>query len=150
MPARRGVRYCCLNGTSVNTGQRLITSNIAVDDVTFPDAIDFLGAFKAACGSAPRPTNSARFPYIEPGGAYCGKECGWIRCRWRLFPRISGRTTEDLIEHTNANRPTRSARGSSCAISSDPDLGDYKIRRFRPGVFLMIVPRQNPCALPLS
>ncbi|HEV2336172.1 MAG TPA: hypothetical protein VGS13_11785, partial [Stellaceae bacterium] len=128
-----------LNGTSVNTGQRLITSNIGVDDVSFPDAIDFLDAFKGTLRVSTAANNAARFPYIEPGGAYCGKNCGRdYVVDGGYFENFGAATAEDLIEHIERVSPDPKRVWIVIAISSDPDLGDYKYDEFarecyRPG-----------------
>lgn len=127
--ARRPVLL--LNGTSVNTGQRLITSNIAIDDISFPDAIDFLDRFKGTLRVSTAANNSARFPYIAPGGAYCGKDCGRdYVVDGGYFENFGAATAEDLIEHIERKQPDAKRAWLVIAISSDPDLGDYPYDEF--------------------
>ncbi|MDE2367363.1 MAG: hypothetical protein KGN16_00190 [Burkholderiales bacterium] len=58
-----------LNGTQVETGQRIITSNLQIDPNVFRDSIDFFDHFD---GKSIRPStaahNSARFTYVSPAG----------------------------------------------------------------------------------
>ncbi|MDA0262035.1 MAG: hypothetical protein O3A21_07580, partial [Proteobacteria bacterium] len=62
-----------LNGTSVSTGKRLITSDVEFDNSMIPDATDLIAMMTAAGpASAYRwstsANNSARFPGMEPAG----------------------------------------------------------------------------------
>src|SRR5260370_36900758 len=61
------------NGTSVNTGQRVIASNVRITSDIFPDAIDFFEQFGHPASMATAAYTSARFPYVGPGGTYCTK-----------------------------------------------------------------------------
>jgi hypothetical protein len=139
--ARRPVLL--LNGTSVNTGQRLITSNIEIDDVSFPDAIDFLNPDAVDLRKQPDRTvpppvrvstaanNAARFPYIEPGGAYYGKD--HVRdyvVDGGYFENFGAATADDLIAHLERTQPDQKRAWIAIAISSDPDLPDYPYDEF--------------------
>lgn len=57
-----------LNGTRVETGQRIITSSVRLDD-HFKDAIDLFAVLDADVPFSTAVNFSARFPYIEPAGA---------------------------------------------------------------------------------
>ncbi len=58
-----------LNGTSQETGKRIITSSLTIDQNIFPDAYDFykLNDGKAIAASTAA-HNSARFTYVSPAG----------------------------------------------------------------------------------
>ncbi|HYI72348.1 MAG TPA: hypothetical protein VEX87_21495 [Skermanella sp.] len=63
-----------LNGTSVKTGRRIITSNLAVDSngaalQPFPDALDFNAITDIAIRPSTAANNSARFPIVGPPGS---------------------------------------------------------------------------------
>ncbi|HZF33575.1 MAG TPA: hypothetical protein VE914_07230 [Candidatus Angelobacter sp.] len=56
-----------LNGTQVETGQRIITSSVRLDD-NFKDAIDLFAVVDADVPFSTAVNFSARFPYVEPAG----------------------------------------------------------------------------------
>lgn len=63
-----------LNGTSVKTGRRIITSNLAVGSngaalQPFPDALDFNAITDIAIRPSTAANNSARFPIVGPPGS---------------------------------------------------------------------------------
>jgi hypothetical protein len=63
-----------LNGTSVKTGRRIITSNLAVGSngaalQPFPDALDFNAITDIAIRPSTAANNSARFPVVGPPGS---------------------------------------------------------------------------------
>jgi hypothetical protein len=62
-----------LNGTGVQTGKRVITSNLKIDRAVFADAKDFFELFaRDGVSRSVRPStaahNSARFTYVSPAG----------------------------------------------------------------------------------
>jgi hypothetical protein len=132
----RRVPVLLLNGTSVNSGRRVITSNIKTDDGSFPDVVDFLAAHRSAIPISTAANNAARFPYIEPGGTFCrDRECMNPNMPGRpdrlvdggYFENFGAVTAEDLIEHIERKKPSGTKiRWILIAISSDPDLGDYE------------------------
>lgn len=66
MPAEGDWRPLLLiNGTSEKTGRRIITSQLAIDAKTFPDAVDFFGAVASETNLSTALHNSARFTYID-------------------------------------------------------------------------------------
>ncbi len=71
MPAEL-VPHLLLNGTDVNSGERIITSSIRLtsDRELFPDSGDFLRLASRDIDLATAVTNSARFPFVSPAGRF--------------------------------------------------------------------------------
>ncbi len=57
-----------LNGTHVESGKRVITANLRIDGVAFPDAYDFFALAPGDVLPSTAAHNSARFPYVSPAG----------------------------------------------------------------------------------
>ena len=57
-----------LNGTHVESGRRIITSNVRIDGTGFPDAYDFFALASGDIRVSTAALNSARFPYVSPAG----------------------------------------------------------------------------------
>jgi hypothetical protein len=59
-----------MNGTSEKTGRRIITSNLAIENDAFTDAIDYFRTInpKTDIPVSTAAHNSARFPYIDAAG----------------------------------------------------------------------------------
>ena len=57
-----------LNGASANTGGRIITSTVRLDEGTFPLAKDFVAEARGGIRISTAANNSARFPYVGPSG----------------------------------------------------------------------------------
>ncbi len=64
--------HLLLNGTDVNSGERIITSSIRLtsDRELFPDSGDFLRLASRDIDLATAVTNSARFPFVSPAGRF--------------------------------------------------------------------------------
>jgi len=92
------------------------------------------GVSRASVRVSTAANNSARFPYIEPGGAYCGKECGWITLSMAAISRISGPPPRgsDRAYRTQIARPE--ARVDRHRDQQRPRSRRLQIRRVRPGV----------------
>ena len=85
-----------LNGTSVETGKRIITSNIAIDD-NFTDAFDFFAINQAAIPLSTAVHNSARFTYVSPAGLIEKDSTRWGRIVDGGYFENSGATTASEI-----------------------------------------------------
>ena len=57
-----------LNSTWVESGKRVIASNLKIDDTTFSDSVDFFDVMRAELALSSAVHNSARFTYISPAG----------------------------------------------------------------------------------
>jgi predicted acylesterase/phospholipase RssA len=67
--ARGPVPALLLNGTSVESGRRIVTSNLKIDPAVFRDSVDFFDAFGGrAIRASTAAHNSARFTYVSPAG----------------------------------------------------------------------------------
>ena len=58
-----------LNGTHEETGKRLITSQVQIDQASFFDALDFFDLVGRDVSLSTAVLNSARFPFVSPSGA---------------------------------------------------------------------------------
>lgn len=58
-----------LNGTHEETGKRIITSYVGIDQGTFYDAFDFFDLVGSDISLSTAVMNSARFPFVSPAGA---------------------------------------------------------------------------------
>ena len=70
-----------LNSTWVETGKRVILSNLKIDEENFTDSIDFFAITPAELRLSSAVHNSARFTYISPAGTVrspAGKEWGHL------------------------------------------------------------------------
>jgi hypothetical protein len=117
-----------LNGTHVETGRRIITSNIVIEPGAFPDAYDF---FKLR-GDQIRPStaalNSARFTYVSPAGS--------LGARGRIvdggyFENFGADTARDLLQAALRRLKDRgvNAHPILILISNDPGLNDEELPR---------------------
>jgi hypothetical protein len=57
-----------INGTSVKSGRRIITSQLEIAPKSFPDAVDFFHFVGSELRLSTALHNSARFPYIDTAG----------------------------------------------------------------------------------
>ncbi len=71
----RRLPYLFLNATRVETGERVIESDVQIDGLHFPDAVDLLALANADLPLSTAAHNSSRFPYTNPVGAVYGPTC---------------------------------------------------------------------------
>lgn len=81
-----------LNGTSVETGKRIITSNIAIDE-EFSDAFDFFAENRKSVPLSTAVHNSARFTFVSPAGLIEQDDQKWGRIVDGGYFENSGATT---------------------------------------------------------
>ncbi len=115
------------NGTSVNTGQRVIASNVRITSDIFPDAIDFFEQFGHPASMATAAYTSARFPYVGPGGTYCTKCRTGARDRvvdGGYFENFGAGTAAEVVEQLHRWGKDKDRKILVITISSDPALGD--------------------------
>ncbi len=63
-----------LNSTHVETGKRVIISNLKINDMTFTDSEDFFDIIGADVRLSSAVHNSARFTYVSPAGTVISSE----------------------------------------------------------------------------
>jgi hypothetical protein len=123
-----------LNGTHVETGKRIITSNLRIDSTAFPDAYDF---FALAGGDVLPSTavhNSARFAYVSPAGTLRagGKNRGHI-VDGGYFENFGAVTAQEVAHGVldALERRDKAAWPILIQISSEPKLepDDLEINR---------------------
>lgn len=115
------------NGTSVNTGQRVIVSNVQITSDIFPDAVDFFAQFRRPVSVATAAYTSARFPYIGPGGTYC-RDCPTGSddrvVDGGYFENFGAGTASEVVDQLHRWGQDTRRKIVVIAISSDPALGD--------------------------
>ena len=67
-PKEGHVPSLLLNGTHVETGKRVITSNLSITATKFPDTYDFFTLLPGPIRISTAALNSARFTYVAPAG----------------------------------------------------------------------------------
>ena len=115
-----------LNGTSVETGKRIITSNIAIGD-DFSDAFDFFAENRKPVPLSTAVHNSARFTFVSPAGLIKQGNQKWGRIVDGGYFENSGATTAAEVFESMMNVIGRN--------------GDLKIEP----VFIMITNDPNQC-----
>lgn len=137
-----------LNGTSVRSGRRIITTNLRLGndaDKVFHDVADFSSLTPTVISASTAVSNSARFPYISPPGTITiadGTASDQI-VDGGVFENSGAQTALELYE-TLMGKSDRPEIGV-LQITSDPDLpdptgrcgpkdGDPGIARFLPDI----------------
>lgn len=121
-----------LNGTHVETGKRVITSNIDIagSPAVFRDAYDFYRLMPA--GSEVRPStaahNSARFTYVSPAGTLSD---GTHLVDGAYFENFGAVAAEELLQ-AGIRRWGRAIRPLVILISNDPELGERNLPTAKP------------------
>ena len=97
-----------LNGTAVETGKRVITAPVEVDNGIFEDSHDFFRLFPYRISAATAVTNSARFPVISPAGTVPRVGGGVMRIVDGGYLENGGiETVYDLARYLRMLAPTR-------------------------------------------
>lgn len=119
-PGGRWQPALLLNGTVVETGQRIVTSNLAIEPAIFRDTIDF---FQAYGHRAIRPStaahNSARFTYVSPAGGVA-KDLHVVDGGY--FENFGARTAAELLDFALLRLGPGAVRPIVVLISNDPAL----------------------------
>lgn len=110
-----------LNGTSVKTGRRIVTSNLNLDG-TLVDGIDLFANWTGDIPLSTAVNNSARFPYVEPAGTLEGGGRQDRIVDGGYFENFGASTVEDILYALKQNDPTVwvGIRPIVVQISSDP------------------------------
>jgi hypothetical protein len=111
-----------LNGTSVETGKRIITSNLKIDPAVFRDSLDFFDLFGPA-GQAIRPStaahNSARFTYVSPAGRV-NRDARVVDGGYH--ENFGAKTAGELLAAAMAQIGAANVRPIVVLISNDPNI----------------------------
>ena len=115
-----------LNGTHVESGKRIITSNLKIDGSAFRDAYDF---YKLSSGDLLPSTaalNSARFTYVSPAGTLVRdkKDVGHI-VDGGYFENFGATTAREMLTAVIAalEAKGKKVRPVLIQISNDPEIG---------------------------
>ncbi len=116
-----------LNGTHVETGKRVITSNLRIDSTAFPDAYDFFGLAGGDVLPSTAVHNSARFAYVSPAGTLRagGENRGHI-VDGGYFENFGAVTAQEVLRGVleALGRRGKAAWPILIQISSEPRLED--------------------------
>ena len=108
-----------LNGTSVEDGNRMILSNVLVDEEAFLDSQDIRSNLTSSVSLSTAVDMSARFTYVSPAGRFpTGKHI----VDGGYFENSGGATLADIlyqVNRANTNNPFK-ARVILLVISNDP------------------------------
>jgi len=123
-----GVPALLLNGTHVESGKRIITSNLRIDQNIFKDTYDvFDDIVHTDIPVSTAVLNSARFPYVTPAGTLRERNAGERRGHivdGGYYENFGAITALELLRavRRELERGDRKARPLLIQISSDPDL----------------------------
>ena len=116
-----------LNGTHVESGKRIITSNLKIDGAAFRDAYDFFALVSGDVLPSTAADNSARFPYVGPAGTLRsgGENRGHI-VDGGYFENFGALTAQEALNAVLAElaRKGRSVYPVLIQISNDPKIQD--------------------------
>jgi hypothetical protein len=124
-----------LNGTHVETGKRIITSNLKIDGAAFRDTYDFFALVSGDILLSTAAHNSARFSYVSPAGTMRenGQGSGHI-VDGGYFENFGAVTAQDALRAAlaalqDAGKPP--PRLVLIQISNDPglELDDLEVDR---------------------
>jgi hypothetical protein len=120
-----------LNSTDMETGRRIITSNIRIEQDTFVDSYDALHLLKSDVRLSTAAHNSARFTYISPAGNLvpaappAGKPNGFV-IDGGYFDNYGAQTAFELASKAIEAIGEDKIRPVILQISSDPTMVENK------------------------
>jgi hypothetical protein len=126
-----------LNGTHVESGKRIITSNLKIDGANFRDAYDYYGLASGDLLPSTAAHNSARFTYVSPAGTLMRDDeaVGHI-VDGGYFENFGAVTAQEMLAAVVAtlNAEGKMVRPVLIQISNDPALGqdDLDVDRLNP------------------
>ena len=116
-----------LNGTHVESGKRIITSNLKIDGLNFLDTYDYYELASGDLLPSTAALNSARFTYVSPAGTLKlqKKPVGHI-VDGGYFENFGATTAEEVLAAVVAalEAEGKKARPILIQISNDPELGE--------------------------
>lgn len=112
-----------LNGTHQETGKRILTSNVAVQPPDFLDTYDFRNLVGREIRLSTAVLNSARFPYVTPGGTLTrdANNYGHI-VDGGYFENFGAATLAEVVRAATTVLADRDIQPIVIQISSDPQL----------------------------
>ena len=122
-----------LNGTHVQSGQRMVTSQVRVTPRHFIGALDFVALTGAEVRLSTAALNAARFPYVTPVGLLRdarGAHLGHV-ADGGYFENYGSETGAEIVQALRKLRP--GARLVLVEISSDPSLRSSALERYGGG-----------------
>jgi hypothetical protein len=115
-----------LNGTHVESGKRIITSNLKIDGSAFRDAYDFYDLSSGDLLPSTAALNSARFTYVSPAGTleHGEKAVGHV-VDGGYFENFGATTAREMLAAVMAalKAKGKKVRPVLIQISNDPKLG---------------------------
>jgi len=127
-----------LNGTHVESGKRIITSNLKIDGSAFRDAYDFYGLSSGNLLASTAALNSARFTYVSPAGTLRREGTGDVGhiVDGGYFENFGALTAQEALAAVlkALEAKGKKARPVLIQISNDPTLGpdDLDVERVLP------------------
>ena len=116
-----------LNGTHVESGKRIITSNLKIDGSAFIDSYDYYGLASGDLLPSTAAMNSARFAYVSPAGTLIrgGSAVGHI-VDGGYFENFGAATAREVLTAVVGALESegKHARPVLIQIVSDPNLGE--------------------------
>jgi hypothetical protein len=114
-----------LNGTSAETGKRIVTSNIETQGL-FTDAYDFFDMSQSKIAASTAAHNSARFSYFSPAGAIVDRSGGYEKRSHIIdggyFENFGALSAGELISKIKELDGVKNIDFTIIQISSDPDI----------------------------
>jgi hypothetical protein len=126
-----------LNGTHVESGKRIITSNLVIDGANFRDTYDYYGLASGDLLPSTAAHNSARFTYVSPAGTMQrgDKAVGHI-VDGGYFENFGAVTAQEMLAAVVdvLRKHGKKARPVVIQISNEPKLGkdDLDVDRIDP------------------
>jgi hypothetical protein len=117
-----------LNATDLETGRRIITSNLQIDKDTFVDSYDALHLLESDVRLSTAAHNSARFTYISPAGNLvpaAGKPNGFV-IDGGYYDNYGAQTALELVSKAIEAIGKDKIRPVILQISSDPTMDQDK------------------------
>ncbi len=109
-----------LNGTSVLTGKRIVTSNLKLTD-TIVEGFDFFHEWPRTVRASTAANNASRFPYVEPAGTLSSNRADRV-VDGGYFENFGAATTVDILRRLKQfSSDPASFRPIVIQISSDPE-----------------------------
>ncbi|KPJ91292.1 MAG: hypothetical protein AMJ53_11975 [Gammaproteobacteria bacterium SG8_11] len=115
-----------LNGTHVESGKRIITSNLKIDGSGLRDAYDFYALSSGDLLPSTAALNSARFTYVSPAGTLAREKAVGHIVDGGYFENFGAVTAHEVLAVVlqALEAKGKKARPILIQISNDPDLGE--------------------------
>jgi hypothetical protein len=141
------------NGTHEETGKRIITSHVRIDQDSFFDALDFFSLVQRDVALSTAVLNSARFPFVSPAGALTrlrsdgNADVFGSVIDGGFFENYGATTLQEVVDatlkHLRIEKPLVNWRPLVIEITNDADIPDADLLRRKNEMF------QPPVNVPL-